>query len=91
MMNTSAAGFCAVLSLALAAACSNNPEASSQAAAHEKAQAVSEEKWRDTIVRSPSPEAGCFQTSYPSDAWEPVDCGPAPTRRYRPAPSRDSP
>jgi hypothetical protein len=57
-------------------ACSSNPAAPSEAAA--------QARWRDTIVRSPPSKAGCFHVSYPNTTWETVDCGPAPTRLYRP-------
>jgi hypothetical protein len=47
-------------------------------------QAAAQAKWRDSIVRNPAPDAGCFHASYPGTAWEAVDCGPPPTRLYRP-------
>jgi hypothetical protein len=97
-MKTWAASFCGVLALAVTAACSNNLNAASQAAAQEKStggpqepsQPDSVEAWRDRVVRNPSPEAGCFQASYPSGVWEPVDCGPPPTRVYGGPVQRDS-
>jgi hypothetical protein len=79
-MKTKTAGLCGVLGLAVAAAvtaaCSSGPAAPSQAAL--------QEKWRDTMVRNPSPETGCFHAAYPSTTWERVACGPAPTRIYGP-------
>ena len=42
------------------------------------------ETWREAIARNPSSADGCFHTSYPSMAWEQVECAVAPNRPYVP-------
>ncbi|PYE88138.1 hypothetical protein [Phyllobacterium leguminum] len=42
--------------------------------------------WRQTLRATPPPEAGCFEASYPSTAWEQVTCAepsqkPLPSKR----------
>lgn len=36
--------------------------------------------WRATMKQVPAPDKGCFHASYPSLAWETVDCTVAPPR-----------
>jgi hypothetical protein len=75
-MIRSAAGWSCVVGLAVAAACNSSESESSEEAA--------QEQWRETMVRSPSPESGCFEATYPSTTWQRTECGPAPTKLYRP-------
>ena len=70
-----AAGWSCVVGLGVAAACCSESESSEEAA---------QEQWRETMVRSPSPESGCFEATYPSTTWQRTECGPAPTKLYRP-------
>jgi hypothetical protein len=48
------------------------------------ADAAQREAWRETIVRTATPEEGCFQASYPSIEWKQVQCTAAPNRPYMP-------
>lgn len=48
------------------------------------AQPPSREAWRESMVRFPPAQKGCFKASYPTSMWQPVDCVPAPQRPYRP-------
>ena len=34
--------------------------------------------WRQTVHQTSAPEVGCFHASFPSTAWEKVECGAAP-------------
>jgi hypothetical protein len=40
------------------------------------------ERWRQTIVRTPRPEKGCFIADYPATAWTKVSCGKPPKKTY---------
>ena len=48
------------------------------------AEAVAHESWRDSIARNPAPLDGCFHASYPSMAWEKIECVAAPAQPYLP-------
>jgi len=48
------------------------------------AEAARQEIWRETIVRTEVPAAGCFQASYPSLTWINTECSVAPIVPYIP-------
>src|SRR5665213_370115 len=52
--------------------------------AADAAQAQAREAWRETIVRTSTPQEGCFHASYPSIEWTEVECTAAPNRPYMP-------
>jgi len=45
--------------------------------------------WQKTMHHTPAPKEGCFHATYPSTAWEEVQCAPPPG--YRSAPPRKRP
>jgi len=49
-----------------------------------EAQAQAREAWRESIVRTTTPDEGCFHASYPSIEWTKVECTAAPNRPYMP-------
>jgi hypothetical protein len=48
------------------------------------AEAQARETWRDTIVRTPVPQEGCFHASYPGTVWTQVACTTGPNRPFIP-------
>jgi len=47
-------------------------------------QFASEEDWRAFMTRTPAPEKGCYEATYPHPAWQRVPCTSAPQRPYPP-------
>jgi hypothetical protein len=47
-----------------------------------------QEAWRDTIIKTPVPQEGCFTASYPATVWQPVACITAPARPFVPRDGR---
>jgi hypothetical protein len=47
-------------------------------------EARNQETWRAAIVQTEVPGEGCFHASYPSLAWNQVECAVAPNIPYRP-------
>src|SRR5262245_57276646 len=47
--------------------------------------AQSREEWGATMLRTPSPKAGCFTSAYPSTEWKEVPCATPLPRPYPPA------
>jgi len=50
----------------------------------EATEARNQETWREAIAQTEVPGEGCFQTSYPSLAWNKIECAIAPNIPYRP-------
>ncbi len=48
------------------------------------AEARNQEIWRDAITQTEVPAEGCFHASYPSLAWNKVECAVAPNIPYAP-------
>jgi hypothetical protein len=55
------------------------PAGALPAALHEQHAIPEYASWRDSLVRSRLPEAGCFESSYPSTTWVRVACSTEPT------------
>jgi hypothetical protein len=58
--------------------------AASAAPPADTVEAQAQETWRDTIVRTPVPDEGCFHASYPGTVWTKVACTTAPNRPFLP-------
>jgi hypothetical protein len=43
-----------------------------------------QEGWRDTIIKTPVPQEGCFTADYPVVAWKPIACIVAPNIPFVP-------
>lgn len=56
----------------------------------EDAEGPAQEAWREAITQSEAPEEGCFHASYPSVAWNKIECVEAPNIQYRPRTGRIS-
>jgi hypothetical protein len=56
----------------------------------EAAEARNQEVWREAIAQTEVPAEGCFQASYPSLAWNKIECAVAPNVPYRPRTGRIS-
>jgi hypothetical protein len=54
------------------------------------AEARNQEVWREAITQTEVPAQGCFHASYPSLAWNKVECVVAPNVPYRPPSGRIS-
>ena len=54
------------------------------------AEARNQEIWREAIAQTEVPAAGCFHASYPSLAWNQIECSVAPNIPYRPRSGRIS-
>jgi hypothetical protein len=48
------------------------------------AEASNQEVWREAIAQTEVPAEGCFQATYPSLAWNQIECTVAPNIPYRP-------
>jgi hypothetical protein len=73
-----AAGVLSVTSLGFAGEAVDNTEARNQ------------ESWREAIAQTEVPGEGCFRASYPSLAWNKVECAVAPNVPFRPRSGRIS-
>jgi hypothetical protein len=54
------------------------------------AEARNQEIWREAIAQTEVPAQGCFHASYPSLAWNKIECVVAPNIPYRPRSGRIS-
>jgi hypothetical protein len=54
------------------------------------AEAHNQETWREAIAQTEVPAEGCFQASYPSLAWNKIECTVAPNIPYKPRSGRIS-
>jgi hypothetical protein len=54
------------------------------------AEARNQEIWREAIAQTEVPAEGCFHASYPSLAWDKIECAVAPDIPYRPRSGRIS-
>lgn len=52
-------------------------------------EATAQAQWRTFMAQNPMPAAGCFHASYPSTAWQRVDCQVTPPRVH-PTPVRST-
>jgi hypothetical protein len=57
-------------------------------AANDDAEAHNQELWREAIAQTEVPAEGCFHASYPSLAWNQVDCSIAPMIPFVPRKGR---
>jgi hypothetical protein len=53
-------------------------------------EARNQETWREAIAQTAVPGEGCFHASYPSLAWNKIECAVAPNVPYRPRSGRIS-
>ncbi len=58
--------------------------------AADRAAARNQEMWREAISQTEVPAEGCFHASYPSLAWNKVECTVAPNVPYKPRSGRIS-
>jgi uncharacterized repeat protein (TIGR03803 family) len=59
--------------------CPVSPPAMAQDPSPALAQPGSREAWRESMVRTPLPNKGCFKVSYPSTEWQAVLCTTPPS------------
>ncbi len=69
-----------VSSFAASAACASSAEPASEDTGATAQSLASVEQWRASIATTPSGQEGCFHASFPSLAWEKVECVEAPSR-----------
>jgi hypothetical protein len=74
---------------ALLTAFSLQPVAAQESAAD--AEAAAQASWRDVMAHNPNSEQGCFEATYPSTAWERVECKQAPAGLHMAPPRRGNP
>ena len=67
-----------IAAAALLSACCLQPAAAQTAESAADAEAAAQQNWREVISHSPQVEEGCFQATYPSLAWERVECKEPP-------------
>jgi hypothetical protein len=80
----------ALLAMVVGVLSAMSPASPSAAQTADDSEGQAQEAWREAIARSEAPDEGCFHASYPSVAWNKIDCIEAPNIQFRPRTSRIS-